>query len=414
MKKCSVIWGDASLRSVPRKCSRHSIRLKGYDYSQTGAYFVTICTRNRVCLFGKIENGKMLLNAARRIAEKCWLDIPCHFPDIRLDAFVIMPNHIHGVIIIPDNANSNKTVGAKPLSPLYEFEKPMPKAKSDDKIEMQYRNLTNLLQKMGRVLVAFSGGVDSTFLLHAAVETLSRANVLAVTAISEILPQREKEAAIRIAREIGVEHLLVNSHEIKDPRFTANPPDKCYWCKKNRFKSLVDLAAFRGFHFVLDGENADDSKDYRPGSIAARELGVRSVLNEAGLTKARIRSLSKKFGLSTWNKPSGACLASRIPYDQPITPEKLEQIDRGENFLLKSNISGQVRVRHYGDIARIEVPPKDMTKLLKKEMRARVTDYFKSIGFLFVTLDLEGYSTGSLNRAVTDKEKGSPNGYRKP
>ncbi len=196
--------------------------------------------------------------------------------------------------------------------------------------------------------------------------------------------------------------------------FTANPPDKCYWCKKNRFKSLVDLAAFRGFHFVLDGENADDSKDYRPGSIAARELGVRSVLREAGLTKARIRSLSKKFGLSTWNKPSCACLASRIPYDQPITPEKLEQIDQGENFLLKWNISGQVRVRHHGNIARIEVPPKDMIKLLKKEMRVRVVDYFKSIGFLFVALDFEGYSTGNLNRAVTDKEKESPNGYRKP
>jgi len=289
----------------------------------------------------------------------------------------------------------------------------MPKAKSEDKIEARYRNLTNLLNGMERVLVAFSGGVDSTFLLHAAVKTLSSANVLAVTAISEILPQREKEAAVRIAREIGVEHLLVKSHEIKDPRFTANPPDKCYWCKKNRFKSLVDLSAFRGFHFVLDGENADDSKDYRPGSVAARELGVRSVLHETGFTKARIRSLSKKFGLSTWNKPSCACLASRIPYDQPITPEKLEQIDQGETFLLEMNISEQVRVRHHGDVARIEVPPKDIIKLLKKEMRVRVVEYFKSIGFLFVAIDLEGYSTGNLNRAVADKEKGSPNGYRK-
>jgi uncharacterized protein len=196
-----------------------------------------------------------------------------------------------------------------------------------------------------------------------------------------------------------------------DPDFTRNPHDKCYRCKKSRYQSLVDLAAERRFAFVLDGENADDHKDFRPGSRAARELGVRSVLSEAGFTKDKIRSLSKKLGLPTWDKPSCACLASRIPYHDPITRRKLRQVDQGEDFLRSLKVSEQVRVRHHGDIARLEILPGDLPKLLEEKVRNKIITYFKSIGFTFVALDLEGYETGSLNRVIDDDKKELPNGH---
>jgi len=276
-----------------------------------------------------------------------------------------------------------------------------------ERLEALYRSLKKRLKEMRRVAVAFSGGVDSTFLLRIAAETLSPENVLAATAVSPILPHGEKESAMAIARRLGVDHVLMESHEMEDPCFTENPRDKCYRCKKGRFTAILDLAAARGFSYVLDGENVDDQSDFRPGSLAAREVGVRSVLSEVGLNKAQIRILSKRFGLPTWNKPASACLASRIPYHQPITPEKLAQIDRAEVFLRMLKISPLLRVRHHGDTARIEVPVRAMPKLLQKEIRTRVTDYFRSIGFSFVALDLEGYSMGSLNRGVDPEEKGS-------
>lgn len=285
------------------------------------------------------------------------------------------------------------------------------KQNPDRNYEAEYRKLIDTLRSMERVLIAFSGGVDSTLLLHVATETLSRENVLAVTAVSEILPQREKRDAIELAKKIGVDHLLIESQEMADPDFTRNPPDKCYRCKKNRFQGLVDLAAERRIPFVLDGENADDHKDFRPGSRAARELGVRSVLSEVGFTKDKIRSLSKNLGLPTWNKPSCACLASRIPYHNPITRQKLRQVDQGEDFLRSLDVSGQLRVRHHGNIARLEILPGDLAKLLEEKVRNRVVTYFKSIGFAFVTLDLEGYETGSLNRVIDDDKKELPDGH---
>ena len=194
--------------------------------------------------------------------------------------------------------------------------------------------------------------------------------------------------------------LQITSHELAIPAFVENPPDKCYICKKSRFGELVRMASEQAIPWVADGENMDDDADYRPGSRAARELGVRSPLREAGLTKPEIRQLSRLLGLPTWNKPAYACLASRIPYGQPITAEKLNQVDAGEALIRDLGIAWQVRIRHEGDTARIEVEAEAMDRFMDTDVRHRVVSRLKALGFKFVALDLEGYSTGSLNRVL--------------
>ncbi len=274
-----------------------------------------------------------------------------------------------------------------------------------EEIRPKYEHLQNILMDMKDVLVAFSGGTDSTLLLKVAKDVLKE-NVLAVTALSETVPEHEKADALNFAQKFNAKHLCINSEELKEPDFIKNPRDKCYLCKKLRFGELVRMAKDKGIAWVADGENKDDKEDYRPGSQAAKELGVRSPLREAGLTKAQIRLISKKLNLPTWNKPSCACLASRIPYHQPITTKKLRQVDKAEIFIRALDLTWQVRVRHEGDTARIEIDNEDMIKLNEKHVRNRIVTYFKSLGFKFIALDLEGYSTGSLNRVIISENQG--------
>jgi uncharacterized protein len=249
---------------------------------------------------------------------------------------------------------------------------------------------------MGRLAIAYSGGVDSALLLRVAADVLKDA-VIAVTARSDTTPQGEYADAAAFARQIGIRHIVVETHEMRIPAFAQNPPDRCYICKKHRYEALMRIAGQHGFTVIADGENADDGKDYRPGSLAARELGVRSPLSEAGLTKDRIRSLSRMLGLPTWNKPSLACLASRIPYFSAITPEKLRQIDAAETFIRGLGNFAQVRVRHFGDTARIELDVNGITQMMSPAIRKQVLSCLKRLGFVHVLLDLEGYRMGSLN-----------------
>jgi pyridinium-3,5-biscarboxylic acid mononucleotide sulfurtransferase len=265
--------------------------------------------------------------------------------------------------------------------------------------DRKYSDLQEILRNLQGVLVAFSGGVDSTLLLKVAKDTLGD-KVLAVTAQSETTPSLEMSEARKLAEDMGVEHLVVESRELELPEFVDNPPDKCYFCKKIRLGHLVELARGRGFAYVVDGTNSDDHRDHRPGGKASRELGIRSPLREALLSKSDIRLLSKKLQLPTWNRQSNACLASRIPYGHPITREKLRQVDAGEMFIRGLGLTGQVRVRHYGDLARLEVDAKNLRKIVAKRTREEINLYFRELGFQFVTLDLEGYFMGSLNRVI--------------
>ncbi|KYO67977.1 ATP-dependent sacrificial sulfur transferase LarE [Thermovenabulum gondwanense] len=271
-------------------------------------------------------------------------------------------------------------------------------------MDEKFKKLEEYLINLKKVLIAFSGGVDSTFLLKVCLDVLGKENVLAVTARSSTYPSRELEEAKELAKSLGANHEIIVSEELEVPGFSENPPERCYYCKKELFGKLVKIARERGFNFVLDGSNADDAGDFRPGMKAKDELGVKSPLKEAGLTKAEIRALSQKMGLPTWNKPSFACLASRFPYGERITGEKLDRVGRAEEILRGLGFS-QYRVRNHADLARIEVLPEEIERFFERSLREKVVAEFKKLGFVYVSLDLTGYRTGSMNEGLKEEEK---------
>jgi uncharacterized protein len=265
-------------------------------------------------------------------------------------------------------------------------------------LSAKYDNLTALLADAGGVLVAFSGGVDSTFLLRAAVDALGE-RALAVTVASAIHPPFEVEEAECLARELGARHRLLHADPLAVEAIATNPPDRCYHCKQQLFSQLLELARQEGLSIVADGTNADDAADYRPGQRALSELGVRSPLREVGFTKAEIREASRALGLPTHDKPAYACLATRVPYGERLTPERLHRIAAAEQLLRDLGVQ-QVRVRDHGDTARIEVNPDDWQLLLQPPHRGRLTEALRQLGYRYVTLDLDGYRTGSMNVGV--------------
>ncbi|MGB9856808.1 MAG: ATP-dependent sacrificial sulfur transferase LarE [Dictyoglomaceae bacterium] len=264
--------------------------------------------------------------------------------------------------------------------------------------------LKELLKSMRKVAIAFSGGVDSTFLLKVARDVLGD-NVMAITLVSPLYPKREIKEAKEIARTLGVKHIIEQEESIlKNSAFLDNPPNRCYLCKKEEFEKILDIAKKHDISYVLDGSNKDDLEDYRPGREALKELGVRSPLLEIGFTKREIRELSKEFGLPTYDKPSLACLASRFPYGQRIDVESLRKIDEAEEFLRDLGIK-QVRVRNYKDMARIEVDKESFRLFFDDNIRRKIVEKFKELGYIYITLDLEGYRTGSMNEVLWGKKK---------
>lgn len=263
-------------------------------------------------------------------------------------------------------------------------------------IQEKLRRLKEILQGCQGAVLAFSGGVDSTFLAAIAREVL-KDKLLLVTASSETYPQHEKKAALEAARLLGTRHQLIFTRELSDERFVANSPQRCYFCKKELFGKLWEIAKELGFSSVLDGANYDDLGDHRPGMRAARELGVKSPLVEAALTKEEIKALSREMGLPTWDKPSMACLASRFPYGERITKEKLLMVSKAEDYLRSLGLD-ILRVRHHGNLARLEVAPPDFPRIIS--LAEEIEKELRSIGYIYVALDLKGFRSGSMNEAV--------------
>ncbi|MEJ7870843.1 MAG: ATP-dependent sacrificial sulfur transferase LarE [Rubrobacteraceae bacterium] len=268
---------------------------------------------------------------------------------------------------------------------------------SENLLEKRLAELEEIIAPRGSALVAFSGGVDSSLALAVAARALPKERVLAVTSNNETYLPSELEGAEALALSLGVEHLVVNTRELDDPNYASNPTNRCYFCKSTLYSDLARISSEKGYACVVDGANKDDEGDYRPGRKAARELGVISPLSLSGVSKLEVRELARYLGLRSWDKPALACLSSRFPYGQEITPEKLAQVAQAEEFL-RSRGYAQVRVRHHGEIARLEVGAEEMERAFAE--RQEISAELKDAGFLYITLDLTGYTSGSLNAAL--------------
>ncbi|HEY3176188.1 MAG TPA: ATP-dependent sacrificial sulfur transferase LarE [Candidatus Polarisedimenticolia bacterium] len=268
-------------------------------------------------------------------------------------------------------------------------------AAPDIPLEDRYQHLVSIVRDMGSVVVGFSGGADSTLLMKVAADQLGE-RAIAVTAVSPSYPERDRREAIDLASLVGARHLLVDSHEFEDPGYIANEPNRCFFCKRELFDILRATAREHGFETIAYGAITDDLGDFRPGMEAARQAGARAPLLEAGFSKQDVREISRRLGLRTWDRPAAACLSSRIPHGTPIDPAQLGRVERCEDFLIARGFH-QVRVRAHGEIARIECRPEDLPRLVEPLLRATLAERFKEAGFRYVTVDLEGYRTGSLN-----------------
>jgi len=269
-------------------------------------------------------------------------------------------------------------------------------------LQKKYDHLRNILSNAGSAIVAFSGGVDSTFLLKVHTDMVGD-KALAITARSETFPKRELEEATALAERIGAPHLIIDTEELAAPGFSNNPPHRCFLCKSELFSTLKRIAEDRKIPWVFDGSNADDVGDFRPGRKAARQFGVRSPLEEAELGKEEVRSLSRMLNLPTWDKPAFACLSSRFPYHTEITESALRQIEDAEEFLWNLGMR-EFRVRHHDTIARIELGPRELSLFLQAGRRHKIVQHLKSLGYKYVTLDLEGYRTGSMNETLSEDQ----------
>lgn len=260
----------------------------------------------------------------------------------------------------------------------------------------KFNKLKQTLKDMNKVVVAYSGGADSTFLLKVSYDLLGK-NVIAVTGVSPSYTNSELEQAKQFTKKMKIRHIIIKSKEMENEKFISNTPNRCYYCKKELFSEIKKIAIKQNIKYIIDGSNADDINDYRPGVKAIIEYGVKSPLKEAELTKKEIRELSLKMQLSSWDKPALACLASRFPYGTKITNKKLKQVEQAESFILNFGIN-HVRVRYHNDIARIEVKVDDFSKIFKHSKK--IVKEFKKLGFTYVTLDIQGYRTGSLNEVL--------------
>lgn len=272
----------------------------------------------------------------------------------------------------------------------------------------KFKKLKENLRKMDRVIIAFSGGVDSAFLLKAASLSVP-GTVLAVTGLSESLPEEEASFAGKVAGSLNISYRTIITEELKNSNYSDNPPDRCYYCKKELFSKLREIAEHENFTYILDGTNADDAADWRPGKRAAKEEGVHSPLLDAGLGKNEIRELSRSLGLPTWDKPATPCLSSRFPYGQKITAEALDRTNKAESFIRSLGVK-ELRVRSHSETARIEVLPEVFYRIM--ENREKIINHLKSLGFKYISLDLQGFRSGSSNEVLTEQKGSRGQGFK--